>query len=134
AHQFVSQLVKASAGIAPRAHGQNNEDGERGKRCHSLPRLTPEALSLAPAHRPAPTGSAAVTTRAGAVTRAGCAFGTSATPVPAITISTPIQIHSTSGFKCARMIGLPVSSFRPLYTRYKSSRMVERLARMVAVC
>ena len=44
---------------------------------------------------------------------------------------TPIQIHITSGFTCALMIGLPVSGLRPVYTRYKSSLGRERFATIV---
>src|SRR5664280_214559 len=68
------------------------------------------------------------------VTLAGFMLGSNAINVPMITIITPDQIHITSGFTCALMIGLPVSWLRPVYTRYKSPLGRERLATMVEVC
>jgi len=43
----------------------------------------------------------------------GAAFGIRARTVPPIMINTPTQIHMTSGFRCALMMGRPVPSLTP---------------------
>src|SRR6266567_879595 len=127
AHHLMTQPVYAR-GVVTRAEQQEYSQENSGKKSKAstgkrrFSHRTREMGHLAHGERvshqsPAPTGAGRTRTSAATfaetVARAGAAFGTSATIVPKIITSTPIHIQETSGFKCALMIGRPVSGFWP---------------------
>ncbi len=69
-------------------------------------------MSVTSFQSPAPTRTG-VRTGVLAATGTVATFGTIATTVPNTIMMRPIQIHGTSGFTCALMIGRPVLSFLP---------------------
>src|SRR5580698_1315599 len=93
AHHFVAQIVVAHS-IIGRPHGedcQQNHQSELRKTKQQPYQSPPLLIAIAGV---SPTG-----TRLRLAAKAAVMFGVSATKVPAITISTPIHIQATSGFR-----------------------------------
>src|SRR6266404_8898266 len=142
AHQSVTKTVEASSVVTGAEEGKyaqaeysrlKNTRHPIGQRLHNFRFSISDYLSIAVCYwlgrqhpnlrfailnlkslrdqSPAPTGAGWI--RAGAVTRTGAALGIRASIVPPIMINTPTQIHMTSGFRWALMMGLPVPPSTP---------------------
>src|SRR5215469_8795745 len=104
---MVTKVAEAGVLVAHAEEGEKSEGDER-KLCGPLRERFHFRLHQSPAPT-AGTGS----TRAGTVARTGVAFGTRQVMVPKTMMTRPIQIQGTIGFRCALMMGRPVSSLRP---------------------